>query len=416
MPAKSYVRLRGAPRPFLHKGSGQHAVKIRGRFYYLGKPDSDWQTEYRRLIDEVWSKPPAEAPVGIAAHRLDKLTIVELLEGFWRWADGYYVKNGKPSTQIAAITPPLRRLREQYGEQLAAEFGPLKLKALRQSWVDDGCARTTCNAYTSAVKLVFNWATENELVPASVGHAVAKVRHLAAGRDGTRESDPVTAVDDELVTATLPHLPSIVADMIMLQRRTGMRPGEVCMMRAADVKRYADVKPNKGPKSATLPLFPGESLPTRVKLDVWEYRPPGHKMAHKRKPRVVMIGPQAQAILDEYLARAGDGAVFPYTPAAYRRAIARACIRAFMPEHLRRIDRKLPAKEREQLQAEARTWREAHVWHPNQLRHTRATEIRSDYGLEAAQLVLGHTGSTRMTEQYAEPDLSKAAAIMRHSG
>ena len=29
-------------------------------------------------------------------------------------------------------------------------------------------------------------------------------------------------------------------------------------------------------------------------------------------------------------------------------------------------------------------------WHPNQLRHTRATEVRKQFGLEAAQVVLGH--------------------------
>jgi len=58
---------------------------------------------------------------------------------------------------------------------------------------------------------------------------------------------------------------------------------------------------------------------------VWELQPRSHKMQHKNRPRVVMIGPKAQVILETYLARAGDGKCFPYTVAAYRRAVARAC-------------------------------------------------------------------------------------------
>jgi hypothetical protein len=42
------------------------------------------------------------------------------------------------------------------------------------------------------------------------------------------ELPPVRPVDDEVVEATLPYLPEIVADMVRLQRLTGARPGEVC--------------------------------------------------------------------------------------------------------------------------------------------------------------------------------------------
>jgi len=416
MPASSSARLRGAPKPFLHKASGQSAVKVRGRFYYLGKHGSKAaQEEYRRIINEIWNKPAAEPPVGLTLAQLDRLKILDLLTGFWAHADRYYVKDGKPSTTIAAITPPLRRLREQCGEQLAAEFGPLKLKALRQTWIDDGLALKTVNSYTAAVKLVFNWATENELVPASVGHGLGKVRHLAKGRDLARETEPVTAVADALVDATLPHLPQTVRDMVSFQRLTGCRPGEVCNLRSADVRRYVEPagKPNR--KTATLPLF--EDLPApRVRADVWEYHPPGHKMAHKGRPRVVMIGPRAQAIVDEYLARAGAGKCFGYTVAAYRRAIARACVRAFMPGHLRKIDRRLPADEQAALRKEASAWRAAHVWHPNQLRHTAATRINAHYGDDdAARVVLGHD-SKQTTQIYVERDLAKAKAIAREVG
>jgi integrase len=63
-----------------------------------------------------------------------------------------------------------------------------------------------------------------------------------------------------------------------------------------------------------------------------------------------------------------------YTDISYRRAVHRACKKAKVPQ-----------------------------WSPNRLRHTRASEIRQRYGLEAAQVVLGHTKAD-VTQVYAERD------------
>ena len=66
--------------------------------------------------------------------------------------------------------------------------------------------------------------------------------------------------------------------------------------------------------------------------------------------------------------------------------------------------------------ADLAAWHKAHRWHPHQLRHTAATEIRRAFGLEAAQLALGHS-STQVTEAvYAEREHGKAAEIMRQVG
>lgn len=54
-------------------------------------------------------------------------------------------------------------------------------------------------------------------------------------------------------------------------------------------------------------------------------------------------------------------------------------------------------------------------WHPNQLRHTKATEIRREYGLDAARVVLGHR-SPQITETYAELDMGRAAEVMARLG
>ena len=42
-------------------------------------------------------------------------------------------------------------------------------------------------------------------------------------------------------------------------------------------------------------------------------------------------------------------------------------------------------------------------WHANQLRHSKATEVRREFGLEAAQVSLGHAKAD-VTQVYAERD------------
>jgi site-specific recombinase XerD len=110
--------------------------------------------------------------------------------------------------------------------------------------------------------------------------------------------------------------------------------------------------------------------------------------------------------------------------AGYRRAIKRACDRAFpLPERLapRRTDNgklesrkawwgRLTAEEK----AEVRAWRKQHRWHPHQLRHSRATELRP-YGLDVTKTVLGHA-KVETTQLYAEKDLAAAMELVSRIG
>jgi len=50
------------------------------------------------------------------------------------------------------------------------------------------------------------------------------------------------------------------------------------------------------------------------------------------------------------------------------------------------------------------------LWSPNQLRHTAGTIIRKQFGIEAAQVILGHS-ELSVTRIYAEADREKAIEI-----
>jgi site-specific recombinase XerC len=92
--------------------------------------------------------------------------------------------------------------------------------------------------------------------------------------------------------------------------------------------------------------------------------------------------------------------------------VNRACDRAFPHPTLSAIK---PADLTGEQRAELLAWRKAHRWHPNQLRHSAATTVRATFGLEVAQVMLGHA-KANVTEVYAERDFAKAAEVARKIG
>jgi len=122
----------------------------------------------------------------------------------------------------------------------------------------------------------------------------------------------------------------------------------------------------------------------------------------------------------------GNAASFPHNPevadttCSYRRAIARACDQAFSPsEPLAKLGNETKVQWRIRLtieqKAELKTWQKSHRWHPHQLRHNAATELRKEFGLEAARIILGHR-SAAITEVYAEKDEQQAIEAINRVG
>ncbi|MGN6371354.1 MAG: tyrosine-type recombinase/integrase [Phycisphaerae bacterium] len=59
--------------------------------------------------------------------------------------------------------------------------------------------------------------------------------------------------------------------------------------------------------------------------------------------------------------------------------------------------RRLTPKER----AEVNAWRDRYHWHPHQVRHSVATEVRDKFGVDFSQALLGHVNLSA-TQIYAE--------------
>ena len=127
--------------------------------------------------------------------------------------------------------------------------------------------RVTINRLVKRIRGLFKWAVSMEIIPAQTWHAVMAVEGLRRGRSLAPELPPVRAVPDEVVQQTLPHLPTVVADLVQFIRLSGCRPGEACMLRPADVEKSAEV---------------------------WKWTLASHKNSWSDHERVIMIGPRAQ--------------------------------------------------------------------------------------------------------------------------
>jgi integrase len=315
-----------------------------------------------------------------------------------RHADAYYLKDGQPTSEPKLIRLSLRVLKQLYGHTTAKEFGPLALKVVRQSYIEAGLCRNEVNRRTHHVVRFFRWAVENERVSASVHHALRAVPGLKKGRCDVRESKPVKPVPEAFVDAIRPHVARQVWAMVEIQRLTGMRPGEVTIMRMMD-------------------------LDTSGK--VWEYVPGRHKTEHHERERRICIGPKAQEILRTWLRTDLGAYLFSPREAESERLATMRERRKTRVQPSQKDRRKLGKARpigdfytvRAYYTAIARACRKSGVpvWGANRLRHNAATRLRREYGLDVARVILGHS-SPAVTEVYAEVDREKAALVMAQIG
>jgi integrase len=316
------------------------------------------------------------------------------------FADGYYLKDGEPTSEIKTTKRALKVVRELYGRELVSKFGPLALKAVRQRMIEKDWVRTQINKNTDRIRRMFKWGESEEIVPRGVYETLRTVSGLRKGRSQAKESMPVLPVPENVVEATLEKLSPTVRDMVLLQRYTGARPGEICNLRPGDVNRSANV---------------------------WAYIPGSHKTEHYDKTRIVFIGPRGQQVLLPYLLRAAEAYCFsPAEVEAARRAQRSAKRKTPMscgnrPGSNRKLRPKRRPKDKYTTtsfgQAISRAAETAGVeaWTPHQLRHSYATEVRKTHGLEAVQVTLGHSQAS-VTEIYAERDLALAARVAGEVG
>jgi hypothetical protein len=156
-----------------HKTKKLAFVKIHGRIVYLGaygSPDSI--KRYEKVIAEHLADLPRD----------DAITVVELCAQYLDYADKYYTKNGKHTTEYDNVRIAIKKLRRLYGDVDVDDFRPRCLRALQHAWVADGLSRGSVNRYAQLVKRVFECGVSMEQVMPETHVALSTVPGLKKGR------------------------------------------------------------------------------------------------------------------------------------------------------------------------------------------------------------------------------------------
>lgn len=383
-------------------------VDLSGRRVYLGKYNSPESRErFARTVAE-WLSAGKQGP----APEKEEITVMELAARFWTWAEAYYRRaDGTSTRELGNYKTTLKPLKDLYGETLAKDFGPRAFKAIRDSIIapkrDEkgreapGACRHYANQTMNRLKRVFRWGVSEELLSVSVYEALRTVPGLKRGRSEARESEPIRPVTNEHIDAVRPFVSEEVWALIQLQLLTAARSGELLVLRPCDLDQSAEV---------------------------WTATPREHKTAHLEKARSIYFGPRAQAVIRPFLAGRGPGE-FLFSPAraeARRRERMRAarktplsCGNSTGTNRESKPERR-PRDRYDVMSyghAIARACKKAKVehWHPHQLRHTSATHLRREFGLDVARAILGHS-SANVTGTYAELDREKAMDVIAKIG
>ena len=373
--------------PKLSRHARGHAfVKIGGHQVWLGRYGAPLtQEKYDRIVAE-WLANGRRLPLRNEPE--EPTTVHMVMAEYWRWAKTRYGK-----TEAQTIQAALRIVKRLYGSADANRFGPKRLRAVRAEMIRMDWSRSHINKQVSRVRSMFKWAVANELVPETVYRRLSALEPLQRGE--AKERPKVTPVPRSHVRRVRQHLSRQVRSIIDLQLLTCARAGELAKLRAIDLDM-------SGP--------------------VWVYRPDQHKTAHHGKDKAIYFGPKSQRILRMFLvpARPVDACLFsPREAEAQRHANATMHRRSNQKTNRRRTDRTLGDRYTTPSYRRAihRACRKANVaeWSPHRLRHTAATFVRREFGIEAAQIMLGHASVTA-TQVYAEANTLRAIEVAMKVG
>lgn len=374
--------------------SGQARVVINDRAIYLGKYGSAASKKRYDAIIQEYLASDRSACFGLEGA----VTVGSLIVDYMKYAKQYY-GTGKES-EVHRLKYALRPLADLYSHHPVEQFGPQQFKTVRQKMIDMGWTRSGINSQMKRILRAIKWGASEGRYPAAIYDTLKLIPSLAKGRTEAKESKPIECVSGDDVARTVQHCTPVVADMIRIQMLTGCRPGEVCKLTPAMIDRSGEV---------------------------WEARLEEHKTAHHGKSRTLFLGREAQEILTPYLHRPDDCRLFRPCDSERLRHRARGEQRVtpmncgnrsgYTKQTRGKGISKRKVGEAYSTQSYGKSisyaCRKANVelWSPNQLRHTKLTELRKEHGLEIAAVIAGHS-KIETTQIYAEANREKAIQVI----
>ena len=258
-----------------------------------------------------------------------------------------------------------------------ADFDAEKLEALinflirQKSRFRKPYSRKYINKLVGFVRSVFRWGATKKLVSYKIVAELALVPALQYG-EALHENDEREDASPEAIIATIRHLkePQFI-DMVILQVLTGMRPSELCNLKAGEIKKCFCRKTGK---------------------NVWTFVPYHHKTKWKGKKRSITLGDEEMTILQKYMTdKNADDFLFcnlrRYKNKAITTQTYSSTIKKTQEEH------------------------DLEKFTPYQIRHANGTWVSTILDRDHARAQLGHT-TEKTTGIYDHADAAKQEAVI----
>lgn len=255
------------------------------------------------------------------------------------------------------------RLMRWNGSVPVAKFGPKALDAYAQRLDAEGLSRQSVSHYVNRVLRVMKHGLLQEVVPASIWMVINEYTPRLGKQTVAKPLPSYAEVTKAIASMEYPE----ASDFALVLLYTGMRTNELATMRVSDLT-----------DSGSIML----------------YTPASHKTAHRGKSRTIVIGPRAITIIRPLLiGKAPDALVMPLpkVPQKCGRPNKLGWTATNLAYHL------------------DGGCKQAGIdpFTPHQIRKVAATHIRKTYGLEAAQIMLGHSSAAVTDAVYAQRDIGK---------
>jgi integrase len=384
-------------------------VYLHDKIHYLGLYGSEEsKVAYARFIAESRANPTLLLPKGESAET--GITVSDLAAAFLEHAEATLAQENYDHYRIV-VRDFLLKL---YGDGIPTDcFKPSCLKLVRSEMIaSKRFCRKMINGYTDRIVRIFSWGVEEEYVNPNTALALKAVKSLPPGYAGTFDNEERGYVPDDVIRRTLPFASPTVRAMVLIQRLTGARPGEIFNMRVGEIDKTSDP-------------------------DLWLYRLSHHKTEKKvNRKKIIPLGKPEQELLAPYLeGKKPEAAVF-----SPREAMAE-----WHTE--RRANRKTklsPSQQkREQQRAEKPAARQPGEfynrsgyrnailnaikkgnkvlpvdqqiphWTPYMLRHSASSAMEVEVDFEASQLLLDHA-TPNTTARYNHRRLEKQKELARN--
>lgn len=134
-------------------------------------------------------------------------TVKALLLDYWKHEKARFglAHDDKPRGHLFAVRSALRVCRRVCGDEPAAGFGPLRLRAVRDAMIAEGWTRKYVNEAVGYVVAAFRWGVSMERVPAERLAGLEALPTLRRGEQGVRDGGKTEPVAEAEVEAVNPR-------------------------------------------------------------------------------------------------------------------------------------------------------------------------------------------------------------------